>query len=119
LGCTFDDDLFEGLDLDALEAEATEMARLRSNMDAGAGKMTSLVKSRLPNTHDLDLGCSVKPVSVNIATSIKQPSRASVVENCINGKDYSFAEDLKEKKEENRNDIDLDFLCTPSFDLGI
>ena len=70
-------------------------------------------------THALDLSCSVKPVSLNIATSIKQPSRTSVVENCIDGKDYLFAEALKEKKEENRNDVDPDFLCTPSFDLGI
>lgn len=108
MGRTFDDDLFEGLDLDALEAEATEMARLRSNME--------LIHH---GTHALDLSCSVKPVSLNIATSIKQPRRTSVVENCIDGKDYSFAEALKEKKEENRNDVDPDFLCTPSFDLGI
>lgn len=30
---TFDDDIFEGLDLDALEAEAAEISRSRSNMN--------------------------------------------------------------------------------------
>lgn len=127
MGRTFDDDLFEGLDLDALEAEATEMARLRSNMNAGAEQMTCLAKSCLPNTHALDLRSSVKPVSLNNATDIKQSSRilveTCVVDNCINRKvnmkDHKFAEGSNEKNRESRNDLDLDFLCTPSFDLGI
>lgn len=90
--------------------------------------MTCLAKSCFPNTHALDLRCSVKPASfLNNATDIKQSSRTSVetsvVDNCINGKvnmkDHKFAEGLKEKNQESRNDVDLEFLCTPSFDLGI
>lgn len=131
MGCTFDDDIFEGLDLDALEAETTEMARLRSNMNVGGKHMTCLEKSCLLDTHALDLCCSVKPISLlNNSTDIKQSSRIStkknVVDNCINGKvnmkDHKFAEGLKEKNQESRNDVDLAFLCTHSvhsFDLGI
>eukprot|EP01018_Ginkgo_biloba_P026786 Gb_37518 [translate_table: standard] len=116
---TFEDDLFEGLDLDALEAEAAEMVRSRSTF--GPEQMTSTVCSGMPDTMNVD--CFVNPGPIlNNGTSIKQSTnllslQASDLPHRSN--DHSTAADVKEKKWEAETDVDQDFLCSPSFDLGI
>lgn len=84
-----DDDLFEGLDLDAFEAEATEMARSRSNTNASGG--AAFLKE---------------------ATDIQFAKRNSEQGICISNQGNSNASEAV-------NDIEMDFLCTPTFDLGI
>ncbi|KAH9305323.1 hypothetical protein KI387_009727, partial [Taxus chinensis] len=119
---TCDDDLFEGLDLDALEVEAAKMARSRSDMNPGADK------SCWSNPDTLDVGCSMKTGSfLKEATNIKEIKTTSVQlfdkHDCINNRgnmnDDSSTKVLKGKKVETANDNDMVFFCSPSFDLGI
>ncbi|XP_057851781.2 uncharacterized protein LOC131061964 [Cryptomeria japonica] len=122
MGCTFDDDIFEGLDLDALEAEAAEISRSRSNMNPGTGN------SHLPNTDTLDVIYSMKLGSfLNEVTNIEGAKRTllqvSDKHNFITdegNRNYgSSTKFLKERKLETENDLNNEILCSPSFDLGI